>query len=318
MSAPLNVTDQFTTHFSRNWELQAGQKIARLQNMLMVKTGCTGKEETHNQVGHSDANETTGTRYASVALDDLNTQTRWIRPRQFNKPSAEDVWDPVGLLPTVAPRGKHMQVHMGAFGRSVDDAIIAGLGGTAYTGADGTTATALPSTQKVAKDFVLSGSASDSLFPVFKIIRALRILSDNDVIDDDELSSEQELFGVMTPAQEEDLRNSINSASGDARLFSKDFAPPVLDERGRIKRFLGVNWKVSTRSGLVDTSDTSVHYAYIWVKSGMQLAFWSNFQTTIDRLPQNNNATLFLSQWSLNAARLEEEKVVEIASETSL
>lgn len=310
------VTDQFVTHFDKNWQMLVGQKMARMREMVMVKTGCSGKAETHNQVGDSEPIETTGTRYAQIPLRDLPTSTRWIHPRQYSHPTAEDRWDPKGLMPTVAPRGQHTMNHFRAFGRSVDDRIIAALGGTAYTGADGTTPATLGVGNKVAKDYVTTGSATDSSLIPVKVIRALGILADNDAIDDDELDESQELFGVMTPTLEEDLRNFISAGTGTA-LFSKDYMPPVLDERGRIKRWLGINWKVSTRPGLVDTSDTSIHYAYIWTKSGIQLDFWEEMSTTIDRLPQNNNSTLFLSQWSLGAARLEEEKVVQIACETA-
>lgn len=308
MSANLIVPNHFTTQFDQNWKMLAGQREARLRDMVMLETGCTGEAKTHNQVGDVESIETTGTRYAQIPLRDLPTAKRWVRPRQFSTPTSEDKWDERGLLPTIAPRGKHTMAHARAYGRDLDDIIIDSLGGTAYTGATGVTATALPSSQKVAH-----GSAS---ITVAKILEALRILADNDVIDDDEFDQETQLFGIMTPRVEEALRLLVNNNSGNARLFSKDFAPPVLDERARIKRFLGVNWKVTTRPGLIDTSDASIDYTYIWAKSGVQLDIWEGMSTTIDRLPQSNNAVLFLSQYSMGGTRLEEEKVVEIASDT--
>ena len=316
MPADLLVPNHFTTMFHENWTMLAQQKQARLQNMVMVETGCTGEKKTHNQVGSVESIETTGTRYQQIPLVDLPSAKRAIYPRQFSTPTSEDKWDERGLLPTVAPRGKHTMAHGAAYGRDIDDIIIESLGGTAYTGATGTTATPLPASQKVAKDYVTTGSATDSSFKLFKLVRALEILADNDVIDDDELSSEQELFGIMTPKLEAYLRNLINTDAGNNKLFSKDFMPPTLDDRGRIKRFLGINWKVSTRPGLIDTTDTTIHYAYVWTKSGVQLDFWEGMTTTIDRLPQSNNAVLFLSQYSMGGTRLEEEKVVQIACET--
>ncbi len=303
--------------FHDNWTMLAQQKQARLQGMVMVESGCTGEKKTHNQVGSIESIETTGTRYQSIPLRDLPTAKRAIYPRQFSTPTSEDKWDERGLMPTIAPRGKHTTAHAAAYGRDIDDLIIEALGGTAYTGATGTTATTLPSDQKVAKDFVITGVAADSSFEPRKIVRALEILADNDVIDDDELSSDQELYGIMTPKLEAYLRNLVNTYNGNNGLFSKDYMPPTLDERGRIKRFLGINWKVSSRPGLIDTSDTSIHYAYVWTKSGVQFDFWESMTTTIDRLPQSNNAVLFLSQYSMGATRLEEEKVVQIACETA-
>lgn len=315
MSANLIVPNHFTTQFDTNWRFLAGQRAARLDKMCLTRSGCTGEKITVNQVGDIESIETTGTRYHPIGLRDLPTAKRAIYPRQFSTPTSEDKWDEKGLLPTVAPRGKHTMAHGRAYGRDLDDILIESLGGDAYTGALGTTATPLPSTQKVAKDYVTTGSAADSSFKPFKVVRALEILADNDVIDDDELSEDQELFGIMTPKLEAYLRNYVSAASGTG-LFSRDYAPPVLDQRGRIKEWLGIKWKVSTRPGLIDTTDTSIHYAYVYVRSGVELAMWEGMTTSIDRLPTVNNAVLFLSQYSMGGTRLEEEKVVQIACET--
>lgn len=316
MATNLIVPNHFTTQFDKNWRFTAGQRHARLMGKCVMETGCTGEAKTHNQVGDINSRETTGTRYQSIGLRDLPTGKRWIRPRQFTADSAEDKWDERGLLPTIAPRGKHTMAHARAYGRDLDDVFIESLGGTAYTGAQGVTATPLPSGQKVAKDFVLSGSAADSSLIPIKVIEALKILADNDVIDDDELSEEQELHGIMSPTLEASLRNFISAGTG-TNLFSKDYMPPILDARGRIKRWLGINWTVSTRPGLIDSTDVSIHYAYVWVKSGVQVDIWEGMTSTVDRLPQSNNAVLFLSQYSMGGTRLEEEKVVQIACETA-
>lgn len=312
MSANLTVPNHFTTQWDTNWRMLVGQRESRVRNMVMLETGCTGEAKTFNQVGDINSIDTTGTRYQNIPLRDLPTAKRWIRPRQFSTPTSEDKWDEKGLLPTIAPRGKHTVAHARAYGRDLDDVIIEAIGGTAYTGATGVTPTALPSEQKVAKDYVHTGSPTDSNLTVHKIVGSLKILADNDAIDDDELDSEQELFGLMTPTMEAYLR-SLVTAGSNVGLFSKDYAPPVLDERGRIKRFLGINWKVSTRPGLKDGSDATIQYAYVWTKSGIQVGIWEDMSTTIDRLPQVNNAVLFLSQYSFGATRLEEKKVVQIA-----
>lgn len=311
MLANLIVPNHFTTQFDTNWRMLVGQRESRIRNMVMLETGCSGEAKTFNQVGDINSINTTGTRYQQIPLRDLPTAKRWIRPNMFSTPTSEDKWDEKGLLPTIAPRGKHTMAHARAYGRDLDDVIIDAIGGTAYTGATGVTATVLPSTQKIAKDYVHTGSATDSNLTVHKIVGSLKVLADNDAIDDDELDSEQELFGLMTPTMEAYLRSLVTSGS-NVGLFSKDYAPPVLDERGRIKRFLGINWKVSTRPGLKD-ADTTIQYAYVWTKSGVQVGIWEDMSTTIDRLPQVNNAVLFLSQYSFGATRLEEKKVVQIA-----
>ena len=313
----LTIPDHYTIQFGTNWNQLATQKRAKLMEMCMVKTGCTGKAETHNQYGDVQDEETTGTRFARATLEDLPTDMRWITPRHFKINTGEDTWDESLLGQLVTPRGAQVVAHASRYGKRCDSILIGALRGDAYTGANGTTAVPLPSDQKVAKDYVATGSPTDSSLTVGKIIHALEILAENDVIDDDELGEDQQLFGIMTPKLESYLRYLVNTNSGDARLFSKDYAPPVMDERGRIKRFLGINWKVSTRPELKDTTDTSIHYACVWTKSGVQMDFWKQFSNNIHVIPENNEALLFLSKYAMNAGRLEEKKVVEIACETA-
>ncbi|BCU77961.1 phage capsid protein [Luteolibacter sp. LG18] len=310
MSADLTVPDHFTTQFSTNWKSIAQQKISRLRERCMVETGCTGERKSHNYTGIVSSENVTGQRYKHTALKDLPTAKRWVSPSQFQVTTGESKWDAIGLLPTVSPSGAHTLAHAGAFARDCDDVIIAALGGTSYTGAQGLTGTILPTTQKVAKNYAYSGGGTDTSLQVEKIIAALRILTETEAWNDDVASSGMKLHGVMTPRCEEYLRIDANSASG-SRLFSRDFLPPVLDDQGRIKSFLGIDWTVSTRPGL---KGSGVDYAYVWVTDGLQFDVWQEMQTTIDRLPQVSNAVQFLTQYAIGATRMEEEKVVEIAA----
>jgi hypothetical protein len=311
MSADLIIPDAFTTQFGRNFTALCQQMTSRLRGRVMVKEGCTGEAETHNQVGTVSSENVTGQRYKKVNLTDLPTAKRWIRPEQFQTPTGESKWDPVGLLPTIAPNGLHTMAHAAAFGRDMDDVIIAGLGGTAYTGKTGVTATALPSGQKVAQDYAYGGGGSAIGLTIPKILRALRILADNEAWTDESRSAGYTLQGIMSPVMEEALQTDASSTTG-SRLFDKQVAPPVLDEQGRIRRFLGIDWTVSSRPGLIDTSDATLGYAYIWVSKGLQLDIWGDLSTTIDRRPDLSNAVQFLSQYSMGASRLEEETVIQI------
>lgn len=310
MSADLIIPNHFVTQFDTNWRNLVGQKNERLRSKVTVETGLSGEAKTYNQVGDVASEDVTGDRYKKVILQDLPTAKRWLRPRQFQTPTGESRWDEKGLLPTIAPRGKHTLAHLRAYGKDVDDRIIAALGGTAYSGAEGTDANALPSTQKVAKDFVISGSPTDSGLSVAKVIRALEILGNNEAWNEDEMRGGNMLQGVMTSKLEAALRHEASSTSG-SRLFSKDFIPPVLDDQGRIKSFMGINWTISNRPGLIPSS--TVHFAYVWTQDAIQLGVWEDMSATVDRRPDLSNAIQFLSQYSLNAVRLEEEKVIQLA-----
>jgi hypothetical protein len=310
MGADLIIPQHFTTQFDTNWRNLVGQTNERLKSKVQVETGCTGEAKTYNQVGDISSEDVTGDRYKKVVLADLPTAKRWVRPRQLQAVTGESRWDEKGLLPTIAPRGKHTLAHARAYGKDVDDRIIAALGGTAYSGAEGTDANTLPATQKVARDWVLSGSATDSGLSVAKVIQSLQILGTNEAWNEDQMRAGNMLQGVMTTKLEAALRHEASSTSG-SRLFSSDFIPPVLDEQGRIKQFLGINWTISNRTALLNSS--TVHFAYVWVQDAIQFSVWEDLTTTIDRRPDVSNAIQFLSQYSFGAVRLEEEKVVQIA-----
>jgi len=313
MSGDLTVPDHFTIQFDTNWKALAQQKISRLRNHVMVETGCTGERRTHNYVGIINSEKVTGQRYKKIALRDLPTAKRWVTPEQFQTPTGESKWDAIGLLPTIAPSGSHTLAHMGAFGRDCDDIIIEALGGTAYTGAKGLDATELPDSQIVLKDYVYQGGTpGDSSLTVEKIIAALRVMAETEAWNDDLASAGMKLHGVMTPLCEEYLRIDANRFEG-SRLFSRDFMPPTLDENGKIKCFLGIDWTVSTRPGLRGGgADADLDFAYVWVTDGVQFDVWEDMRTTIDRRPDLSNAVQFLSQYSIGATRLEETKVVKI------
>jgi len=312
MSASLIVPDHFTTQFDANWKMLAQQMTSRLRSRVQVDTSCTGEAKTHNQVGTVSSENVTGQRYKKVNLLDLPTEKRWIRPQEFQTPTGESKWDENALLPTIAPRGKHTMAHGAAYGRDVDDRIILALGGTAYTGAAGTTAVVLPAGQKVAEDYAFGGGGSATCLGINKILRGLRKLQDNEAWTDEIMAAGFTLNGIMSPVMEEALRVDANSATG-SRLFDRDVAPPVLDEHGRIRRFLGIDWTVSSRSGLVSTTDATVGYAYLWVSDSIQLDIWGDLSTSVDRRPDLSNAVQFLSQYKLEATRLKEEKVIQIA-----
>jgi hypothetical protein len=312
MALDLTVPSHFTTQFDKNWKELAQQKVSRLRSRVQVEDGCTGEARTHNQVGLVKSERVTGERFKKIVLQDLPTAKRWVRPDQYQTPTGESKWDERGLLPTISPSGKHTMAHFGAFARDVDQCIIDALNGTAYAGDKGADAVVLPDTSIIASNYVHTGSGGTATsLTVDKIIGALRILSESEAFNDELAASGVTLHGVFNARMEESLRLEASKESG-SRLFSSDFLPPVLNERGQIKSFLGIDW---TRSELVtkDAEVADTWYANIWVSDGVQFDVWEDMKTTIDRRPDLSNAVQFLSQYSMGATRLEEKKVIRIA-----
>jgi hypothetical protein len=311
MPADLIVPAHFTTQFDTNWRSLAEQKVSRLRSRGLVDTGCTGERRTHNQVGSVTAEETTGERYKKIVLTDLPTSLRSVFPRQFQTPTGESRWDERGLLPTVSPRGKHTMAHAAAFGRRCDEVFINALGGDAQSGPNGTTAVPLPAAQKIAFDFVPSGTAAASSLTVPKLLQAISMLEEAEAYGQDQMENGIRLSIAASSKMLKALRLDANSTGG-SRMFSKDILPPVLDERGHIKEFLGLDF-VRTELLDRDPADATVQFAYIWTTDAIQFDVWEEMSVTIDRRPDLSNAVQFLSQFSVGAGRLEEVKVIQIA-----
>jgi hypothetical protein len=310
MPADTTVPTHFTTQFDTNWRSLAEQKVSRLRSRGMVDTGCTGERRTHNQVGSVTAEETTGERYKKIVLTDLPTSLRSVFPRQFQTPTGESRWDERGLLPTVAPHGKHTMAHAAAFGRRCDEVFISALSGDAQTGANGTTAVPLPASQKILWDYAPGGSGTPVSLTVPKLLQAISQLEEAEAYGQDQMENGIRLSIAASSKMLKALRLDAN-ATGGSRMFSKDILPPVLDEKGHIKEFLGLDF---VRTELLPYSaDGSTQYAYIWTTDAVQFDVWEEMSVTIDRRPDLSNAVQFLSQFSIGAGRLEEVKVIEIA-----
>jgi hypothetical protein len=311
------IPDHFTIQFGRNFTAAVQQTQSRFRKAAVVETGCTGEAKTHNLVLPIHDSETTGERLAQTLLQELDTQKRWVRPQTFDLATGEPFWDEIMLAPAILPGGKHLEAHLGAYNRRVDRVFIDGLFGTNYIGKNGTTASEIPTENKVEVNFVADGVAAVSGLTVDKIIRAKRILTKNESYGDDARARGIQLWGAMTPEMEERLLYLANGTANSAaanRLFSRDYMPPTLDKDGNISFFMGVNWIRSTQLPL-KPGDTTVQYSGIWTSDAVHLDFWKQIQTSVDRRADLKNAAQFFSQYGLGACRSEDKKVVIIECE---
>jgi len=314
------IPDHFTIQFGKNFEQSVQQLTSRFQKAAIIDTSCSGEAVTFNYDLPVDDNETTGERLARTNLQEIGTFKRWLRPRKFDLATYDIPFDEVLLAPTIMGGGRHINAHSAAYGRRMDKVFIDGLLGTNYTGTEGVTPAEIPTANNVAVDWNAPGMTdANSGLIVDKIIEAIGILADNESYGDDAEARGISLWGALTPRMERSLLYAANASSGSTanRLFSKDFMPPVLDEKGRIKFFLGVNW---IRSGNlpVDPADSTVQFASVWTSDAVKLGVWKAKETRVSERADLKYATQFFSEYSFNACRTEDKKVVKIATKNNL
>jgi hypothetical protein len=314
----LTIPDAFRQTFADSFRDVVQQSTSRLRRTVRTESGLTGTGQQIQFVLPIQDEETTGQRYKKVTLRDLEIDSRWYFPREFQNPTGESKWDEKKLAPTVMPGGSHVVAHQRAFNRRCDQIIMEAIVGTARTGKTGENATPVPSSQIVPVDFFHAGSAADSAITVPKLLEAIRILKKNEAWGDEARAMGEKLFCILDADEEVRLRQQANLATNGDRLFSRDFDPPTYDASGTLTSWLGIEFitynSLLTASVTGTSGSVTAKRIPIYTSSAVEFGIWSDFSATVDVRPDLSNAVQFLSQYMLGAGREQEEKVVIINS----
>ena len=178
-----NVPNHYTTQFDSNWKHLVQQKNSKLKEYVTIDS-IEGKEKSYNQIDATSMTQITD-RSRDTRISDQAMAKRWIRPQQYDCAKLVDEWDEQLLGEVVLPTSPIIQSHAQAYARTCDTIILGALGGTAYTGTTGTTATVLPASQKVAVNYVETGTAVNSGLTIAKL-RAAKFLFDSNEVDEEE------------------------------------------------------------------------------------------------------------------------------------
>jgi len=225
---------------------------------------------------------------------------RWIRPLNYDCAKLVDEFDEQFLGEVVLPTSPIIQSHGAAYARTCDKIIIDALGGTAFTGATGTTATVLPAGQKIAANYVESGTAANSGLTIAKL-RAAKFLFDSNEVDE-----EEERIMVVSAKQLQDLLRTVEATSADYNTVRA-----LVD--GTLNTFMGFKFRRSQQLPLA----TDIRSCFAYVKSGVILAE-RGLKTHMDVRADLSHSLQIRSVASLAAVRMEEKKVVEIACDEVL
>jgi hypothetical protein len=293
------IPDHYTTQFDQNWRHLVQQKNSRLREYVTLDS-ISGKEKSYNQLSEA-AMQLITSRSGETRISDQATAKRWIRPKAYDTGKLFDEFDEQLLGEVVLPTSPVVQSHAAAYARTADQVIIEALGGTAFTGETGVTATVLPSSQKVAVNFVESGSPANSGLTIAKLRAAKFVLDANDV------DEEEERIIVVSAKQLQDLLRTTEITSADFNSIKA-----LVD--GSVNTFMGFKFRKTQLLPL--NVSTDVRSAYVYVKSGIVLAE-RGLKTHMDIRTDLSHSLQIRSVASLGATRLEEKKVVEIACDES-
>jgi hypothetical protein len=260
------------------------QKGSLLRSAVDVET-VVGKNSFFDQVGVASAVKRL-TRHADTPQMDTPHARRRVSLSDYEYSDLIDNQDKIRTL--IDPTSAYATAAAYALGRAQDDEIIAALSGTAYTGETGSTATILPSAQKITE-------AGTNGLTIAKLRNAKEIL------DSASVDPSIPRYIAVSPKQITDLL-------GTTEVTSSDFNTVKALANGEVNSFLGFNFIVSNR---LDIS-SSKRLCLVWAMDGCKMAIGQDLMTRIDERADKGYAHQVYVCQSIGATRMEEEKVVTI------
>ena len=278
------ITTAFVQQYSNNVQMLSQQKGSLLRSAVDVET-VVGKNSFFDQVGVASAVKRL-TRHADTPQMDTPHARRRVSLSDYEYSDLIDNQDKIRTL--IDPTSAYATAAAYALGRAQDDEIIAALSGTAYTGETGSTATILPSAQKITE------AGTDGL-TIAKLRNAKEIL------DSASVDPSIPRYIAVSPKQITDLL-------GTTEVTSSDFNTVKALANGEVNSFLGFNFIVSNR---LDIS-SSKRLCLLWAMDGCKMAIGQDLMTRIDERADKGYAHQVYVCQSIGATRMEEEKVVTI------
>ena len=282
MSTQINTA--FVNQFSANVQMLSQQMGSLLRNSVDVET-VNGEKAFFDQVGSAAAVKRT-TRHGDTPMVETPHERRMCVLADYEYADLIDDQDRVRLL--IDPTSTYSRAEAAAMGRAMDDEIIAAALGTAQTGKDGGTSTALPSAQKI-----VHGSAG---------LTIAKLVSAKEILDAASVDASIPRHIVVSPKQVSDLLNNTT-------VTSSDFNTVKALAQGEINTFVGFNFIVSNRL----TDDGTSRQVIAFASDGIKLAIGKEPSARIDERADKSYATQVYYCQSLGCTRMEESKVVEIA-----
>ena len=278
------ITTAFVQQYSSNVQMLSQQMGSLLRDSVDTET-VNGDKAFFEQVGSAAASARTS-RHADTPLMNTPHARRMVTLTDYEYADLIDDQDKLRML--ISPESTYARAAAAAIGRSMDDVIIAAMGGTSYTGTTGSTSTALPAASKIAH-----GSAG---LTIAKLVTAKKKL------DEQSVDPSIQRYIVVSPEQIEDLLNSTT-------VTSADFNTVKALVQGDIDTFVGFKFITSNRL----TDDGTSRLCYAFAQDGVKLAMGKEPTAKIDERSDKSYATQVYYCSSFGATRMEEVTVVEFA-----
>ena len=291
------IETAFVEQYSNMITLLSQQQGSKLKDKVWVKNDKAERVffEQIDEVDYQQISE----RHGDTPIMSTPHKRRAVTPTDIEWGDMIDKQDEVKML--IDPTSSYSINGSYALGRGYDDFIIEAATGTAYTGKRGTTATVLPSGQKIAVDL----SGSNEGLTINKLIAAKSLFGQNEV---DIMHPMNKLCYVWAQEQMDDLLKTTE-------VTSADYNSVKALVQGEVGSFMGFDFVQTQRTALNTSTDVRTNFAF--AKSGLGLNVNMDITTNIGVDPGKKfNVRVYLC-CSAGATRVEEEKVVQVLCDQS-
>jgi len=306
MSFTINTA--FVQQFSGAIRFIGQQSDSRLERTV-IRDEITGDRSYMEQLAPTAARKRQARHEDSPIMSQQHLRRR-IAPYDWEWGDLIDKEDKVRAL--IDPESAYTRNAGMAMRRAKDDEIIGAFFATAYTGVSGSTSVTWPNgdgesspsqpsgTQVAVNDWTYGNGSGNIGLTISKLVSAMVAL---DAAEGDE---EEERYLVIGAKQKGNLLATTEATLKEFGVAKDDLAP-LRD--GKITTILGFEVIRSQRLQLDSNSYTRVA---AYRKSAMGLGVAEDIWTRVAERPDKGFSTYAYAAMSLGAARLEEQKLVEI------
>lgn len=292
----VNLETHHINQYTTNVSLLLQQMGSKLMPTVSIGSHSGEAAVAVDQYGKVEAQEVTG-RFEPINRQDINTDRRWVQPRQYDIAQIIDTSDKLKMIQSADPKSAMVQAAVSGLGRKIDDLIISAIYSSAVTGETASSGTTAFNSSNVVA--VNESAASATGMTVAKLEKAMELALANEA---DPMDDEFTL--LIAPKQWKNLLDDI-------KMVSNDYISGDVLASGKIPGIVGIKQVIVTNRLPVDTN--SYRRCFMYGKKGVHLGMWNNLQTTIDKRTDIRLQPYQLYSWmSAGATRTEENRCYEI------
>ncbi len=287
------MSQEITTAFVRQWERGithlAEQKESRFRDKVRFVRVANGDRAHIDQVGSVTAQPAT-TRHGDTPLTDTPHSRRQVPLTPYKHADLVDKADQIRTLND--PTSSYMVAFGRAFGRAIDDVIIASAFATASTGVDGS-----GEAQFNTSDFRIASSGTN-------VLTIAQLAEANEMLRAAENDPEDGFYFACGARQMRDMLEDTTASSADYNSIR-------LLMTGQVDTFLGFTWVHTERLPLTGGDRQCI----AWAKNSLALAIGEEPNGRIGERADKNYSTQVFMSMDIGATRMDETGVVEVIAD---